>query len=393
MTHRVHVVVGLYLLSVGVMAGCAEGEASATRARAPRAVAVRAAPVEKGDLSLRERFTGELWAEAADLAPRVTGRVVEVRVRLGDHVDKGTLLARLDDGELAPQLQEAKAAILAALANEERAKASLAAARAELDRKAPLADDKLISAQELAELNARVLSLEADVAASKAQAAQARARVGVVEEQLRHTRLLAPFDGVVAARLLDPGATASPATPILRVVADGPPRIRARAPERALAVLRPGLELRVSTAATGDQTFPGVLERIGGEVSREDRSVQIEGVLKEESPLLLPGMYATLEVRVRELHDVLRVPSVALLKRSIDGAEGAGVFVADDGKAVWRSVSVLGHTGDLVAVSGDLQAGERVLTLGHEELAAGGLIRVVESASAAAPSAAAGNGT
>lgn len=380
------VVVVVALVSVAsLVVGCGTDAKGPARDKGPRPVAVRAALVERGGLALRERFTGELWAEAAELAPRITGRVVEVRARLGDRVEKGAVLARLDDGELAPQLAEAKAAILAAEASEQRAKASLEAARAELARKRPLADDKLVSAQELAELEARVLSLEADAAASAAQAAQAKARVSIVEEQLRNTRIVAPFAGVVAARYLDPGATATPATPVLRVVADGPPRLRARAPESALAVLRPGLEVLVSTAATKERAFKGTLERIGGEVSRDDRTVQIEGVLEEPSPLLLPGMYATIEVRVQDLDGVLRVPAIAILERRVDGRDGAGVFVDEDGRASWRPVELLGRAGDLVAVEGKLAEGERVLTLGHEELSPGGPIRVVETASSAAP--------
>lgn len=386
------VVVALLSLA-SLVAGCGEEDPRGVRERAPRAVSVRAAPVERGGLALRERFTGELWAEAADLAPRITGRVVEVRARLGDRVEKGAVLARLDDGEVAPQLAEAKAAITAAEASEQRAKASLAAARAELDRKRPLAEDKLVSAQELAEIEARVLSLEADAAASAAQAAQARARVNIAEEQLRNTRVVAPFAGVVAARHLDPGATATPSTPILRIVADGPPRLRARAPESALAVLRPGLALNVSTAATGARAFPGTLERIGGEVSRTDRTVQIEGVLREESPLLLPGMYATIEVRVQDLEGVLRVPAIAILERQIDGKDARGVFVDDGGRAAWRPVTVLGRAGDVVAVDGGLKEGERVLTLGHEELSPGGPIRVVETRSPSPPPPPEGNGT
>ncbi|MGA9523919.1 MAG: efflux RND transporter periplasmic adaptor subunit, partial [Myxococcaceae bacterium] len=198
--------------------GCSKDDAAAAQAKArgPRPVAVRVAPVERGQLSVLSEHPGELFADAVDIAPRLSGRLVEVKVRLGDSVEKGQVVARLDDADLSHQLQEARAALLTAEANGKRAEANLELARTELARKAPLAKDELVSAQELSEIQARVASIEAEVAAAKAQEAQARARMGLLEEQRKDMRLVAPFDGTVAERRLDPGATVGPSTPVLR---------------------------------------------------------------------------------------------------------------------------------------------------------------------------------
>ncbi len=359
-------------------AGCSKDEATAAKAQGPRPVAVRVAPVERGQLTVSSEFTGELFADAVDIAPRLSGRLVEVKVRLGDKVEKGQVVARLDDADLSHQLQEARAALLTAEANGKRAEAHLELARTELARKAPLAKDELVSAQELSEIQARVSSIEAEVSAAKAQAAQARARMGLLEEQRKDMRLVAPFDGTVAERRLDPGAAVGPSTPIVRLVAAGPARVRFRVPERGLASVRPGQTIRLRTAATGDTSFEGTVERIGSEVSRTDRAVQVEGVLSSEDPLLLPGMYATVTVQERTLEDALLVPSAALLKRTIGDQEVSGVFVAADAKADWRVVEILGRQEARTAVSGALEPGVEVLTLGHDELAAGSPIKVVK---------------
>lgn len=340
-------------------------------------VAVQASPVERGSLQVTSEYNGELFAEAVDVAPRFSGTLVEVAVKLGEKVEKGQLLARLDDAELVHQHEEAKAALLGAQASARSAEATLRLARTELARKAPLAADQLISAQEMSELEARIAALEGEVASAKAQAAQAEARVGVLASQRRDARLVAPFDGRVAERRLDPGATVGPTTPVIRIVKAGPPQIRFRVPERALGTLREGMPLQVRTAATGKQSFAGKVMRIGSEVSRTDRAVQVEGVTHEESPLLRPGMYATVELAEQTLKNVWVVPAIAVLERLAGNDSRQGVFVAVEGRAEWRPVEVLGRAGARTAVEGAINAGEQVLTLGHEDLTPGSPVRVV----------------
>lgn len=370
----------LGLLALPLLGGCNRTAPQAARPSGPRPTAVRAEPVRRGPLTIVSEHPGELFAEAVDVAPRVQGTLLSLHVGLGDRVKKGALLARLDDAQLVHQLAEARSTLALSEANTRRAQANLELGRTELARKAPLAKEQLVSAQEISEIEARIASLQAEVAAAEASAAQARARIGLLEEQRRELRLVAPFDAVVAERKLDPGATVGPGTPILRLVASGPPRVRFRVPEQSLAVVREDLPLRVRTAATGAQSFEGKVERVGGEVSRTDRLVQVEGVLNDEVPALKPGMYARVELSERTFEDVLLVPTTALLQRFSGYVEQSGVFVADGDRARWRAVEVLGQKGGLAAVEGELDVGAAVLTLGHEDLAPDSLIRVATEA-------------
>lgn len=382
---------GAVAVALALLGGCADGKKKAGGPdKGPRPVAVRAQPVTRGDLTLSTEYPGELFAYGADVAPRTSGTLLEVPVKLGDAVKKGQVVARIDDQEVMHQLHEAQAAFGAAEANERRAQANLQLARTEIARKAPLAADQLVSAQEMSELEARVQSLQAEAAAAKAQAAQARARVGLLQEQRRMTRLEAPFDGTIAERHLDPGASVGPTTPVVRVVASGPAQVRFRVPERDLGVVREGLPIEVATAATGERTFPGTVVRMGTEVSRTDRAVQAEANLAEESPLLRSGMYAKVRVHRESLTNALLVPAIALVRRQQDGRETTGVFVAVDGTADWRPVKVLGQQEMNAAIEGPVKEGEAVLVLGHEELAPGGPIRVVNDTALPSPRADAG---
>jgi RND family efflux transporter MFP subunit len=346
------------------------------RSAAP--VKVAAAVVD--DLTLSAQYPGELDAEIAELSAQVTGRLEDVRVGIGDKVKKGDLLARIDAGSAGRQVGAAQAQTRAADANKRRAAAELKAARVELERGKKLFGEQLISAQELAALEARIEVLEAAAQTADAQHAQSSAEVGVLAEAVRDARLRAPFDGAVSARPIDPGTLVRPGATILRLVRAGPLKVRFRAPERDLGRLEPGLGFRIATHATGDQTFDGKLTRISAEVSRADRTIEVEGLLDAESAVLKPGMYADVLLTLGEIRSAVVVPSAAIVDRKTsDHQAKSGVFVVSEQQARWTSVAIRGRSGDRTAVTG-LPNGASVITLGHENLKDGARVQVAEDA-------------
>lgn len=359
------------LLPVIFLAACGDRAASRPQ-QGPRPTPVRAAAVVVGDLPLRSSYPGELVADAVDLAPPAPGRVAAVHVEVGDRVPAGKVVAQMDPAVVRQQLLQAQAQVRGAQAAEAQVDARIAAARAELDRKAPLASRQLVSAQEMAEVEAELHALEAQRAGARATFEQGRATAAALREQLSDLALAAPFDAIVASRMLEPGATATATTPVVRLVRAGPLEVRFRVPERDAAVVRPSLPLAVRTQATGDEAFAGRVLRVAGEVNRADRSLLVEGVLDAEHPVLRAGMFATVELTRDTLAGATLVPSSALLQRQGE----AGVFVADGSVARWRPVRVRGENDGRTAVEGDLAAGVQVLVFGHDDLADGAPIAV-----------------
>jgi RND family efflux transporter MFP subunit len=340
-------------------------------------VPVRVAQARQRSMTLTAEYRGELVADAAELAAEVTGRLLEVRVNIGDRFKKGQLLARVDSSQTQRQVAEAQAQTRAAEAERQRVAAELDAARVELNRGLEMFEQQLISTQELDAYKSKVAVLEAQLEASEAQRAQARARIATLGEILADASLHAPFDGAVAERHLDPGSLVQPGKTILRLVQTGPLRIRFRVPERDLGELKPTLPFQLTTQATGTRHFAGKIQRISAEVAREDRSVAVEGVLDEETELLRPGMYAVVWLTLNELAHAVVVPSRALLERP--GAQGKiqrGLFVVEAGTAHFRPVTVRGTAGNLSAVA-PLQPGKNVVTLGHENLRDGAAVQIV----------------
>ena len=406
--------------------GVGEGD-TAPKAQAPRAPIVRVAAVAQRDMVVQHHYRGELVADVAELSAQTVGELREVRVQLGDTVRKNQVLALVDASLARRQLTEARAQVQVAQAEQARAQAELATARVERDRANALLREQIITEQEAVAARSRIEVLQAQVDSAKARAAQAQAHVSLLAQGLAQTQVLAPFDGAIAQRYLDPGAIVQPGTPILRMVADGNLRVRFRAPESALPLVDVGQRLTLRTQSTQGETFAGLVTRRSAEVSPVDRSVAVEGELEQKTSRLLPGMYANVTVSAETLKNALVVPNAALVERYRAGQPQTGVYVVDDQELLAASaqpegagpvegeqsqlarqsnqanvqfipvsvrgqdaqaaaVEPLAEPGQAVAETG-LSIGALVVTFGADALSDGAVVRVLtqEQAATAAP--------
>ena len=344
----------------------------------PRPTPVSAAPVEIGPLTERATYPGELDADAAEVASGISGRITSVSVRIGDHVEQGQELARIDVTELFRQRAEAAAAAKAAAAAALRAKVQLEAAEREMQRGQALFDDGTISQQELDRLGSEAGALEATRAAATAQEAQALARVGVLDQNIAETRIRAPFAGTVAERHYDPGSFVAAGTSVIRIVARDPLRVRFEVPEQDVGRFDADTAFAVRAPPTGSREVPGRVTGLGTEVDRARRIVRMEGVLADPPATWLPGMYAEVVAAQRTIERATIVPAAALVSRLRDGnTVQVGVFRPEGEVARWVPVRVVARADERVAVEAsqaasleDLGApGAMVLVGGHTDLA------------------------
>lgn len=354
-------------------------QSAASRPQAePKATPVQVTLARTGTLPLVVEYRGELVGNAIELVAEGTGRIIALNKQLGDTVERGELLVRIDASESQRQLAEARAQVKATEADERRAQAEYKRAEQEAARGQRLLQEGILSAQEADTLASQVSVLQASIESIHAQRSAAQARAALFQVQVSQARILAPFDGAVAERFLDLGATVQPGTPILRLVDTGPLRVRFRASETHLARITKGVPFTLRTLATAEQVFHGKVERLSAEVSRVDRTIAVEGVV-EDSAKLRPGMYATLQLRLGEIADRALIPTQAIATRYDDqGNETHSVYVVEGGtRAVRRPIQVLGTSGVEAAVSG-IDAGATVISFGHDGLADSASVHVVE---------------
>ena len=337
-------------------------------------VAVRMTTVVATERPERLEVVGTVTARnTAVVASRVFGYVREIRVVEGERVNRGALLVRLDDGELAAVLAQAEAgvaevsdAIVEATQGREAARAELDLAEATHRRFDELAASESVSRQELDEVTARLLAVraelevaEARVRRASAQRARAEAQRAAARTALGYAQITAPTDGLVTARHLDPGSLATPGTPILTLEAAGPLELEVAIPAARRVAVAVGQEVDVSldglAAAGADGPMIGRVSDVVHAIDPATRTFTAKIELPA-SPGLRSGMFG------RALLDgpatrVLEVPAAAV----VEHGQLQWVFVVEESTARQRLVTLGERRDDRYPVLSGLRDGERVV--------------------------------
>lgn len=316
--------------------------------------------------------TGTLEARlAATISPRVTGRLSSLLVDQGDTVKAGQILATLDDAEAHRQLEVAQAALASSAAtvervriDETRAQAVLEQAKLEHARALSLAEARTVSPAERDKAIEQLHVAEADVARARAAIVEAQSmhasaasQVALQEEMVAHTRLLAPFDGLVVRRERDPGDIVSPGGAVLEVVSTDEIWVSAWVDETAIARLAPDQPARIVFRSEPDQSYPGHVARLGRETDRETREFLVDVRVDHLPANWTIGQRAEVYVETGRQVDVPAVPAEFLVYR-----EGVtGVFALVGGRARWQAVVTGLRGASLVEVRGGLAVGDRVV--------------------------------
>ena len=241
---------------------------------------------------------------------RVTGQVLNVQVKSGDQVAKGELLVSLDARQMTSKTDQAEQALKTAEAGREQARHSLDAARASLkqaeanyNRIKGYYDSQAATAQELESAEAGFRQAQAGVerakeglAAAEAGILQARAALKESTIALEYTRILAPEDGVVLKRFVEPGDLALPGKPLITLRTSGALRLEAHVREGLITKVKPGSSLDVEIG-TLDKVAPAVVEEIVPYADPNSRTFLVKAALPPIESLF-PGMFGKLKIPV-----------------------------------------------------------------------------------------------
>jgi membrane fusion protein (multidrug efflux system) len=263
--------------------GC-NGRSTAQAAAAPAfsaATAPPTAPVSDSDAMDAKHFTtsGPLVADQqADIAAERDGRVVSIAVEIGDHVQRGQLLASLDDRALraAVDSQTAHIASLKAQVGEWESEQKMD--EADLRRADQMRDDKILSEENWEHVKYKLDEVIAEVA---------RYRADLTASQ---SRILAPFAGVVGRRSLRLAQEVKKGDVLFWITAEAPLRILFTVPESAMSAYTVGAPLELTTTDYPELRQPARILRVSPVVDPASGSIQVIGALLHPSHLLKPGM-------------------------------------------------------------------------------------------------------
>ena len=325
-----------------------------------------------------------------ELGVRATGNVVEVAVEEGEEVHAGELLVRLDDAEAQAAVAQARAAVAQAavqlrrvrsvaapLAREgvTRAEAEASLAERELQRaetlsRAGATTQAQIEATRHAVALARSRHREAEVALASAGAggeeqrlaaaslAQAEAAVALAEARLEQTRIVAPADGLVLSRAVEPGNLVQPGKPLLVLARTGPTKLVIEPDEQNIASLALGQRATASTEAFPDRTFTATLAFIAPAVDPDRGTIEVHFEVDEPPDYLRANMTVSVEVVVGESEDALVVERRAIRDAATDAP---WALVVVDGHAVKKRVTLGRRGATLVQITRGLVDGDGVV--------------------------------
>ncbi|WP_175123033.1 MULTISPECIES: efflux RND transporter periplasmic adaptor subunit [Achromobacter] len=347
------------LALAAAVAGCGREEAPAP---APRPVV--AMPAQADEALPAWTLPGEVQARySTPLSFRVGGKIIERKVRLGDTVAPGQVLAKLDPADAAKNAAAARASLSAA-------QHQLDYARQQLDRDRAQARENLIAATQLEQTR----NAYASALAQRDQAAQ---QAALAADQLNYTTLTADHAGVITAEQADTGQNVAAGTPVYQLAWSGDIDALCDVPESVLAGLAIGQRASVTLGPLPGQTFTAVLREIAPAADPQSRTYRAKLTLESPSPDVRLGMTANISFDNRSANGqtTFTVPATALFH---EGREPAVWIVKPDADTLeLRRVQVLRYDARTVTLSQGLQAGERVVWQGVHTVSAGEKVRPV----------------
>jgi HlyD family secretion protein len=314
------------------------------------------------ELQVRISANGNVsaWQEAV-ISAEVNGlRLTEVRADVGDVVRQGALLASFSADSVQADLALQRAALA-------EAEAALAEAQANAGRARQVQASGALSSQQVGQF----LTAEAT---TRARVDAARAQLHSQELRLRHTRVVAPDDGIVSARGATVGAVAQPGQELFRLIRKGRLEWRAEVPAAQLHRVRPGQTVKVTTPA--GTVLEGRVRIVGPTVDNTTRNALVYVDLRSAGTALRPGMFVRGEIDMGPSRALTLPQSSVLLREGFTYVYRIG----DDGRVVQTRVETGRREGDQIEVTSGLAEGVRVVRSGVAFLGDGDLVRIVDTA-------------
>jgi membrane fusion protein (multidrug efflux system) len=267
--------------------------------------------------------------EEVEVVSELNEKLVGIFLEEGSYVEKGQLLFKLDDSEIAAEMNTLRVEEDLAAANESREKALLG--------------------------KGGVSQEDYDVAANRLNVI--RARIAALEVELEKTEIRAPFAGKAGLRTVSVGAWVTPALPLVSLQDIHVLKVLFDVPERYSGAVKTGQKVKV-TADFYTEEFEAVVEASEPAVDPRTRTLKVEAILYNPDVKLVPGSSVKVELELYTEGNTLFVPTEAL----IPSQQGYSVFVVREGKATNVPVTTGLRTPAMVQILDNLTKGDTIIT-------------------------------
>lgn len=323
----------LFSLSIVLLGACKEEKEDAPVARRGNApISVEGYIVKTKVLSENIVVPGTLMPfETTQIRPEISGRIVQLNIPEGRAVQKGTLLAKLFDGDLKAQL--------------EKLKVQLSIAEKTAERYGELVKISGISQQEYDLTELQVNNLKADIQ--------------LVQVDINRTEIRAPYSGQIGLKNLSLGAYVTPADILTSISQVNKLKIEFTVPEKYSDRMSRGKEV-VFTVAGSPQEYRAKIIATESIISADTRSLRVLGEVTKTSNALVPGAFANVSLQMGSSDASLIIPTQAVIPE----ARNKKVILYEDGKPVHKVITTGIRDSSYVQVLDGLVAGDTIITTG-----------------------------
>ena len=349
--------------------------------RKPAVPALATTPVSRGDLQQTVEATGTIDAfKRVSVGAQASGQVRSLKVRLGDTVKAGDLIAEIDATTQQNEVLRAESTLLQQRAQLAVQQATLRKAELDHARQREMLAAEATSQQEYDATEAQVRTARAQVQSSQAQITGSETAVSTARANLAYTRIVAPMDGTVVAVVTEEGRTvnaAQTAPTIVMLARLDVVTVNAEVSEADVVKITSGMPVYFTTLGDPDRRYHATLRQInpapasianessssaGSSGSSSTSAVYYNALFDVENPdgTLRIDMTAQVTVLLKEAKNVLMVPSVALGPKTRNGGQRVRV-VGVDGVPQPREVRVGINNGANAQILSGLREGERVV--------------------------------
>lgn len=303
----------------------------------------------------RVGVSGTLIPQGASstVAFQVPGRAVKVMHREGDPVRRGQVLAELDAVNLTHALEAAHAQV-------EAARAGANQADQEFRRMKQLFDSQSLAPNDFAKFTAAR-------DASREQLQQAIAGEGVARKNLAESRLVAPINGFVVRRLVEPGVTVGAGQPVFEIAALDPIEVNVGVPETDVNLVKAGQSAVITVPALPGRTFQGTVRLVNVSADPATRTYMTRITVPNHDRELKAGMVAEVSITGTRKLDMLLLPIEAIVRDS-QGATQVFQYFPDQHRVYTKRVEVGAVYGRSIQVRSGLSGNESIVVAGQNAL-------------------------
>jgi RND family efflux transporter MFP subunit len=346
---------------------------------APRApIVVSVATVQGADEPVTIEATGSFDAfESSDVAPETSGRVSATYVEVGQYVEAGAVLVRVQGVDAGLRLDEARAAVTRAESTVKLAESQNALAQTTAARYAALVATGDVSRTVADQARTQAETAIEEVNTARASLAQARAQLALAEKAVADVVIAAPFAGFISERRVSPGEYVQPSTAVATLVKVDPLRLRLTIPGVQAGQVKVGQRVLASVDAFPGRQFGGRITAMSPSLAPESRSLGVEARVPNPGATLKPGMFAVAQIDLGRIERARLVPPRAVVEDA--NTNSYRVYVIDkDNRARLRVVQLAARqSGEgAVRVTAGVEEGDRVAVSNLADLYDGAAVAV-----------------